>query len=241
LDELTRRDFVSFLIRAYPHLSGGADLIPNWHLDAIAYQLERVRLGDCRRLLVTLPPRNLKSIMISVAWVAWCLGRDPSLNFVCVSYSNELSGKHARDCRALVQSTWYRRLFPRTVITASRSAAYDFETTLGGGRLATSIGGTLTGRGGDIIIIDDPLKPEEAMSDTTRDGTNSGGPLGSRTERGRLDYVVPRRGLEHTGYRIDIKDQYFGPDNPWPLWWPHSISAVTVRVLLTAFPDSDFK
>jgi predicted phage terminase large subunit-like protein len=172
LDELTRRDFASFLMRAFPIVRGGAELAHNWHLDAIAWQLQRVRQGECRRLLVTLPPRNLKSIMISVAWVAWCLGGDPSLNFVCVSYSNELSAKHARDCRAIMQSAWYRRLFPRTVITAARSAAYDFETSQGGGRLATSIGGTLTGRGGDIIIIDDPLKPEEANSDTSRNAVN---------------------------------------------------------------------
>jgi predicted phage terminase large subunit-like protein len=172
LDELKRRDFVSFLIRAFPHISGGADLNPNWHLDAIAYELGRVAGGRCRRLLVTLPPRNLKSIMISVAWVAWRLGNDPSLNFVCVSYSNELSAKHARDCRAIMQSAWYRQLFPRTVIAASRSAVHDFETSAGGGRLSTSVGGTLTGRGGDIIIIDDPIKPDEAMSDTTRSSVN---------------------------------------------------------------------
>jgi hypothetical protein len=145
LDELTRRDFASFLMRAFPIVRGGAELVHNWHLDAIAWQLQRVRQGECRRLLVTLPPRNLKSIMISVAWIAWCLGRVSSLNFVCVSYSNELSAKHARDCRAIMQSAWFRRLVPRTVITAARSAAYDFETSQGGGRLATSIGGTLTG------------------------------------------------------------------------------------------------
>ncbi len=171
LDELARRDFLTFLIRAFPYISGGADLAPNWHLDAIAFQLERVRNGICRRLLVTLPPRNLKSIMISVGWVAWRLGLDASLNFVCVSYSNELSAKHARDCRAIIQSPWYRRLFPGTVI-AARSAVHDFETTAGGGRLATSVAGTLTGRGGDIIIIDDPIKPDEAMSDTTRESVN---------------------------------------------------------------------
>ncbi len=172
LDELVRRDFPSFLMRAFPYINGGADLDMNWHLEAIAYQLARVRDGSCRRLLVTLPPRNLKSFTISVAWVAWCLGHDPSLNFVCVSYSNELSAKHARDCRALMQSAWYRRLFPRTIVRASRSAVHDFETLGGGGRLATSIGGTLTGRGGDIIIIDDPIKPEEAMSDTARKAVN---------------------------------------------------------------------
>ncbi len=118
------------------------------------------------------PPRNLKSITISVAWVAWCLGQDPSLSFVCVSYSNDLSGKRARDCRAIMQSSWYRRLFPRTIIATSRSAVHDFETTVGGGRLATSIGGTLTGRGGDVIIIDDPIKPDDALSDSVRNAVN---------------------------------------------------------------------
>lgn len=172
LVELARKDFPSFLIRAFPHIHGGADLDPNWHLDAVAYRLEQVGNGSCRRLLVTLPPRNLKSFTISVAWVAWRLGRDPSLNFVCVSYSNELAAKHARDCRAIMQSSWYRRLFPATIIKTSRSAVHDFETTSGGGRLATSTGGTLTGRGGDIIIIDDPIKPDEAMSDTTRNSVN---------------------------------------------------------------------
>lgn len=172
VDELMRRDFMAFLIRAFPHINGGADLDLNWHLDAIAHQLNRVVTRDCRRLLVALPPRNLKSIMVSVVWVAWCLGREPRLNFVCVSYSNELSAKHARDTRAIMQAPWYKRLFPRTILSRNRSAAHDFETTAGGGRLATSIGGTLTGRGGDIIIIDDPLKPDEANSDTSRTAVN---------------------------------------------------------------------
>ena len=172
VEEAMRRDFPSFLIRAFPQIHGGADLDHNWHLDAVAFQLERVASGSCRRLLVTLPPRNLKSFAITVAWVAWRLGHDPSLNFVCVSYSNELAAKHARDCRSIMQSGWYRRLFPGTIIKTSRSAVHDFETTSGGGRLATSTGGTLTGRGGDIIIIDDPIKPDEAMSDTTRNSVN---------------------------------------------------------------------
>lgn len=140
--------------------------------DAIAHQLNRVESGDALRLLVTLPPRNLKSITISVAWVAWMLGRDPTRNFVCVSYSGELAGKLARDCLSIMQSHWYRVIFPGTIISSKRSATHDFETTAGGGRMATSITGTLTGRGGDIIIIDDPIKPDEAQSDTTRDNVN---------------------------------------------------------------------
>lgn len=169
---LMRRDFRAFLRKAYPAIRGGEMIRWNWHLDAIAHALDQVAEGQSRRLLITMPPRNLKSITVSVAWVAWMLGRDPARNFVCVSYSNELSAKLARDCLAVMQSAWYRELFPGTLISAKRSASGDFETTRGGGRLATSVTGTLTGRGGDIIIIDDPIKPEEAHSETTRNFVN---------------------------------------------------------------------
>ena len=171
--ELMRRDFAAFLRKAYPWISGGEAMLWNWHLDAIAHQLDRVRSGDNRRLLVTLPPRNGKSKTISVAWVAWMLGKEPTANFVCVSYSNELSAKLARDCLSIMQSPWYRELFPRTIISSKRSASGDFETTAGGGRLATSVTGTLTGRGGDIIILDDVIKPEEANSEATRESVNN--------------------------------------------------------------------
>lgn len=172
LNALMRRDFRVFLRKAYPAIRGGDMIAWNWHLDAIAHRLDRIASGDCRRQLINMPPRNLKSITISVAWVAWMLGRDPKRNFVCVSYSNELAAKQARDCLALMQQGWYRELFPQTIISTKRSASGDFETTRGGGRLATSLTGTLTGRGGDIIIIDDPIKPEEAHSETTREFAN---------------------------------------------------------------------
>jgi len=173
LREMQRRDFLTFMDKAWPHISGGALLRTNWHIDAIAYQLERVALGESRRLLVNLPPRNGKSNTVSVIWVAWMLGQDPSLNFLCVSYAtDQLSSKLGRDCLSIMQSGWYRELFPRTIISPRRSAAHDFETTKGGGRLSTSVGGTLTGRGGDIIILDDVIKPEEANSETARNAVN---------------------------------------------------------------------
>lgn len=171
LRQAQRRSFLAFLDKAWPYVSGGELIDRNWHIEAIAYWLDRVAGGTCRRLLINLPPRNAKSKTVSVIWVAWMLGQDPSLNFVCVSYSNELSAKLARDCRAIMQSAWYRELFPRTIIS-SRSASHDFETTANGGRLATSISGTLTGRGGDIIILDDVIKPEEANSEVARDAVN---------------------------------------------------------------------
>ena len=172
LKALLNLDFGVFLRKAFPWIRGGDMIGWNWHLDAIVHRLNQVASGESRRLLVTMPPRNLKSITISVAWVAWMLGKDPRLNFVCVSYSNELASKLARDCSALLEAPWYRELFPSTILSPKRSASGDFETTRGGGRLATSITGTLTGRGGDIIIIDDPIKPDEANSETTREAVN---------------------------------------------------------------------
>jgi predicted phage terminase large subunit-like protein len=170
LKEMQREDFLSFVDRAWPHISGGELIDPNWHIDALAHRLDRVYSGRTRRLMVNLPPRNAKSKIVSIIWVAWMLGRNPRLNFVCVSYSNELSAKLARDCLTIMQSAWYRELFPGTII--ARRAAHDFETTRGGGRLATSVTGTLTGRGGDIIILDDVIKPDEANSETVRNSVN---------------------------------------------------------------------
>jgi predicted phage terminase large subunit-like protein len=168
LDAILREDFASFTHRSFQLISQGNAFQPNWHLQAMAYQLARLRDGETTRLIVTVPPRSLKSITISVAWVAWMLGHDPKLRFVCVSYSAELSLKHARDCRAVMQSDWYRRIFPGTILSRERNAEHDFQTTRRGGRLSTSVGGTLTGRGGDIIVIDDPIKPDEAMSELAR-------------------------------------------------------------------------
>jgi len=91
---------------------------------------------------------------------AWLLGRWPELSIVCASYSAELASKAALDSRSIMNSEWYRRLFPGTRIGRLRDQECDFITTRRGGRFTTSVGGTLTGRGGDVIIIDDPLSPK---------------------------------------------------------------------------------
>lgn len=172
LNALMREDFCFFARKAIPMLIGGKAVKWNWHIDAIAYELDRAAKRQCLQALFTMPPRNLKTLLITIAWVAWMLGRDPTLNFVCVSHSQGLSTKFGRQGLQIMQSSWYRELFPGTKISRSRHAAYDFETTRGGGRLATSITGTLTGRGGDIIIIDDPIKPEDAQSEVARTNVN---------------------------------------------------------------------
>ena len=171
-DALMRRDFRAFVHKVFATLSPGQPFVRSWHIDAIAYALERVRRGETRRLILNMPPRSLKSIMASVAFPAFILGHEPARRLICVSYSADLAKKHSNDFRAILESPWYKRAFPTTRIGPYKNSETEIELTARGFRLATSIGGTLTGRGGDIIVIDDPLKPEDAASETKRDAAN---------------------------------------------------------------------
>jgi len=166
-----REDFATFVAPCFYDLNPQAELAMNWHLEVIAAKLTAVREGRMRRLIINLPPRHLKSLMASIAFPAWCLGHDPSAQILCVSYGQDLADKFARDCRSIMTSGWYRQIFP-TRLAAPRQAAQELITTRQGYRLATSTGGVLTGRGADIILIDDPLKPEEALSEAQRKAAN---------------------------------------------------------------------
>src|SRR5438046_6236200 len=168
---LLRQDFVSFAVRCFQDLNPQTRLAMNWHLRVIAAKLTAVREGKIRRLIINVAPRSLKSLLASIAFPAWCLGHDPSAQILCVSYAQDLADKLARDCRAILMSPWYGQIFP-TRLAPHRQAVQEFITTRQGYRLATSTGGVLTGRGADIILIDDPLQPEEALSDAQRKAAN---------------------------------------------------------------------
>ncbi|HEV3175080.1 MAG TPA: terminase family protein, partial [Stellaceae bacterium] len=168
---LLRQDFGTFAARCFHDLNPQAELAMNWHLEVIAAKLTAVREGKIRRLIINLPPRHLKSLMASIAFPAYCLGHDASAQILCISYAQDLADKLARDCRSIMMSPWYRQMFP-TRLALHRQAVQEFITTRQGYRLATSTGGVLTGRGADIILIDDPLKPEEALSDAQRQTAN---------------------------------------------------------------------
>jgi len=149
-------------------------------------------LGEIKRLIITIPPRSLKSISASVAFPAWILGKKPSKKIICISYSQDLGNKHALDTRVVMTSDWYQNCFPNTKIHPSKNMVSDFMTTQQGFRLTTSISGTLTGRGGNIIIIDDPHKAQEADSDIIRQGvidsyTNS---IFSRLDHKKEDVII---------------------------------------------------
>ena len=169
---ILRNDLRAFIHKAFTTLCPGQEFERSWHIEAIAYHLEQVRRGEIKRLIINMPPRSLKSISASVAFPAFVLGHDPTRRLICVSYSAELAKKHSNDFRALVEAPWYRSAFPTTRIGPYKNSEIEIEFTARGFRLATSVGGTLTGRGGDIIVIDDPLKPDDAYSEAKRNAAN---------------------------------------------------------------------
>jgi hypothetical protein len=160
-----RIDFCAFTQKVFETVVPGAAFSRNWSTEAVTHALQRVVNGETTRLIINIPPRHLKSICASVALPAFLLGHDPTRKVICVSYSDDLAVKFSNDCRAVMQADWYKRTFPHTEIDRAKNTETEFRTTKRGYRLATSVGGTLTGRGGDVIIIDDPIKPQDAQSE----------------------------------------------------------------------------
>ncbi len=138
------------------------------YIKVIADRLEAANVGKMRRIIFNMPPRSMKSLCISVAWPAWILGNQPTARIIVASYSRLLSEKHSLDTRCIMQSSWYRELFPEVELSKDQNTKYKFQTVQRGYRIATSVGGTLTGEGGDFIIVDDPLSSAQALSETLR-------------------------------------------------------------------------
>lgn len=169
--DVLRGDFGAFVHRSFVELHGKSAFLSNWHLEVLAAKLEDVRHGRCRRLIINIPPRHLKSHMATIAFPAWLLGHNPSMRILTVCYAQDLSDKLARDSRALMTSPFYQALFD-TRLSSERQAVSDFETTEGGYRLSSSVNGGVTGFGADVIIVDDPMKAADATSDVRRDSLN---------------------------------------------------------------------
>ncbi len=169
---ILRNDLTSFIELSFFELNPGTEFIPGKYIDLIASALEKCRRGQTKRLIINLPPRTLKSHASSVVFPAWLLGHDPSKQIICVSYGQDLADKHARDCRNLMRSAFYQSVFPGTRLSQDKQSVNEFTTTDQGFRMSTSVGGVLTGRGADIIILDDILKPDDALSETRRNEAN---------------------------------------------------------------------
>lgn len=167
------------------------------YIDLLCDQIQNMIEGENQKLIINLPPRYLKSVICSIALPAFILGHNPSAKIMCISYGEELASKLAADCKSVMEADWYKTLFPETRIRTDKKSVMDFETTNHGGRFATTISGAVTGRGADWIIIDDPLKPVDAFSDTQREKVNDlyGNTVNSRLNNkntGRILVVMQR-------------------------------------------------
>jgi len=166
-----RVDFLSFFYWCFHTLEPTSTLNINWHHLAVAYHLELVRAGVIKRLIIAAPPRLLKSLMASVAFPTYILGRNPAARIIGISHSSDLQINFSNQCRAIIDTPRYQKLFPRTRL--SKNTETEFHTTLGGFRYAKSAEGSLTGLGGDFLILDDFQKPLDMSSEARRHSTTN--------------------------------------------------------------------
>jgi predicted phage terminase large subunit-like protein len=170
-DALLRNDLPSFVRASFAEISPGVELVWNEYLDLICSRLHAVAKGEIRRLIITMPPRHLKSVCVSVALPAFYLGHNPSAEVMAVSYGQELAKTFADDTRTVMTSDFYKRIFP-TRLASGRQALHTLKTTARGIRRATSMEGAATGVGADLLIFDDPQKANGALSAAVRGSSN---------------------------------------------------------------------
>lgn len=124
--------------------------------------------------MINVPPRSLKTQIVSIAFPARCMGKDASTQFMGISYSAGLAEDNSRDCRNMYVSDSYRKCFPRAAAIQRNQDTKKYRKTEAGGHYyAAGSTGTITGKGCDIMIIDDPMKPDDAMSETVRPSINN--------------------------------------------------------------------
>jgi predicted phage terminase large subunit-like protein len=146
--------------------------VAGWHIDAIIEHLEAVTRGHIRNLLINVPPRHMKSLLVSVFWPAWEWIRFPERRWLYSSYAASLSIRDAVNCRRLIESPWYQGHWrDRFALTSDQNTKGRFDNNRTGYRLTTSVGGAVTGEGGDRIVCDDPHNVQEAESDSIRKST----------------------------------------------------------------------
>ena len=169
-----RTEFAFFLMKVFATLHPGEPPLDlAWYIRAMTHALSEVAAGRKRRLVITVPPRHLKSVTASVAFVAWLLGRDPSMKIMVASYSQDLARLHSNHTRTIMESDWYKSDFPATRISDRGNRAVELETTAGGVRKAVSVSGSITGFGADLVLVDDCMKADDARSPTVREETRS--------------------------------------------------------------------
>lgn len=171
--QILRSDLKKFVRIAWPILEPTTPLQWNWHLDLLCDYLMAVKKGDCRRLIINVPPRSMKSLLCTVFYPVWRWCADPQRRFMFVSYSEELSTDHSVFRRNVVSSEFYRNgCGYRVRLAKDQNLKTQYENTKRGVMFSTSIAGSATGKGCDELIVDDPINAKKAFSDQEREAAN---------------------------------------------------------------------
>lgn len=166
-----RRSFREFVKKAWEIVEPGKEFVGGWHIDAICDHLTYVSLGDIDDLCINIPPRHSKSTIVAVMWPAWEWIWQPSTQWLFATYALALTLRDSVKCRRLIMSSWYQEHFGDCFqLSSDLNQKGRFDNTFNGYRLATAVGGTATGEGGDRIVVDDAHNMKDIMSDTIRGG-----------------------------------------------------------------------
>jgi predicted phage terminase large subunit-like protein len=203
-------DLASFAKKAWTVLNPTRPLIWSWHYDYLCEMLTLVKQRRLLRLIINIPPRTLKSTLVTIFFPCWVWLTEPEHNFLTASYSLDLSTEHSVTRRSLLQSLWFQRLFSdRFSLSGDRNQVGQYFNNKRGGMIATSVGATTMGRGCDTAILDDPVSAEQAVSDAERTTANNwiDGTLRTRLNEpanGAIVLVMQRlHELDATGYLLE--------------------------------------
>ena len=164
----------SFLKQAWPIIEGKTPFIDGWHIQAISEHLEACYKRQIKNLLINIPPRTGKTGLISIAFPAWAWIHNPEEKFMYASYASSLTIEHSLKCRRLIESDWYQKNWGKIFqLSKDQNAKSFYDNNKTGYRIATSVGGTSTGKGGSILIVDDGNSAADGASDAKRDGANN--------------------------------------------------------------------
>lgn len=163
-ERLRRR--LSDYIRSAWHIVEPATIYTHgWHIDAICDHLEAVTSGEIRNLIINVPPRHMKSLSVAVFWPTWVWASSPEIQWLFSSYAEPLAVRDSVKCRRMLASQWYKARWGHVFrIMGDENRKVKFSNNMGGHRIAVGTGGGATGTGGDIIVVDDPMKAGDADS-----------------------------------------------------------------------------
>jgi predicted phage terminase large subunit-like protein len=176
-----RDDLCAFVKAAWPILEPVTSLQWNWHHEVICDYLTLIKreefkkaLGqDCEGIVFNVPPRTMKSLLVTVLFPVWLWTSRPWRRFMFVSYAEKLSAQHSLLRRNVIQSDWYRQRWGRLFqLAKDQNEKNHFENSARGQMFSTAMQATATGMGGDILVFDDPLNPDQALSEAERTAVN---------------------------------------------------------------------